>query len=65
MKARILIPLKQSNYNYLNTLLLALVGSKELVEQWWQSPNRAFEMQYPRDVDLDRVTIYLENASFR
>lgn len=65
MKARILIPLKQSNYNYLNTLLLALVGSKELVEQWWQSPNRAFEMQCPRDVDLDRVTIYLENASFR
>jgi len=30
--------------------LLSLLGNQELVEKWWHSPNRAFEMQTPDSV---------------
>jgi hypothetical protein len=30
--------------------LLALLGSQTLVEQWWRSPNRAFDMSSPAEV---------------
>lgn len=38
----------------MDAILLALVGSQELVEQWWTSPNRAFDGRTPMDVlDID------------
>lgn len=46
--------------NYLNSLLMALLGSEELVVLWWESPNRAFADLAPVDVDLYLVCEYLE-----
>jgi hypothetical protein len=36
----------------LNKMLMALLGSQEFVDRWWQSPNYAFEMKTPDDVYL-------------
>ena len=33
-----------------NTLLTALLGNKDLVEQWWKSPNKAFCMDTPEEI---------------
>ena len=46
-------------------LLIALIG-KELAPKWWQSPNRAFNMEKPEDVwklDPESVYQYLMNHS--
>ena len=34
----------------LNELLLAMLGSEELAERWWSSPNKAFGGEIPDDV---------------
>lgn len=34
----------------LNKYLYALLGRQELVDQWWESPNRAFEGRTPNEV---------------
>jgi uncharacterized protein (DUF2384 family) len=34
----------------LNEILLALLGSQELVEAWWSSPNKTFDMEIPDDL---------------
>jgi len=31
-------------------ILKALLGTDELVQRWWSSPNRAFDMQLPDDL---------------
>jgi uncharacterized protein (DUF2384 family) len=31
-------------------ILKALLGSDELVQQWWASPNRAFDGEIPDDL---------------
>lgn len=36
----------------LNKYLYALLGRQELVDQWWESPNRAFEGMAPNEVYL-------------
>lgn len=36
-------------YN-LNELLLSIIGSQELVEQWWATPNKAFDGEIPDDI---------------
>ena len=36
----------------LNRILLALVGREELVEEWWLSKNKAFNMKTPNEVYL-------------
>ena len=33
-----------------NRILKALLGTDELVQRWWSSPNRAFDMQLPDDL---------------
>lgn len=46
----------------LNECLMAMLGSEELVEVWWKSPNKAFEMMTPNAVweeDYDRVRSYV------
>lgn len=45
-------------------LLLALLGSHEFVDAWWNSPNAHFGFQCP--VDCDQRTVYnyvLENSN--
>jgi hypothetical protein len=34
----------------LNEILLQLLGSRELVELWWSSPNKAFDGEIPDDL---------------
>lgn len=50
--------------DYMNSMLLALLGDPQLVAKWWDSPNKAFDMQCPRDVDEQKVRAYLEGHCF-
>ena len=36
--------------NKVNRMLKALLGSDELVQRWWASPNRAFDGEIPDDL---------------
>ena len=45
-----------------NRILYALLGSNELVQKWWSSPNKAFDDITPIEMwdrDKDRVKNYL------
>lgn len=45
-----------------NRILHALLGSDELVQKWWESPNKAFDDITPSEMwnrDKDRVKNYL------
>lgn len=45
-----------------NRILHALLGSNELVQKWWSSPNKAFDDITPIEMwnrDKDRVKDYL------
>ena len=45
-----------------NRILHALLGSEELVKQWWASSNKAFDDMTPSEMwdrDKDRVKNYL------
>ena len=45
-----------------NWLLTALTGSASLVEAWWTSPNKAFDMQEPIvvwETEPEKVYSYL------
>jgi hypothetical protein len=45
-----------------NRILHALLGSDELVQKWWSSPNKAFDDMTPNEMlnrDRDRVKNYL------
>ena len=51
----------------LNTCLFAMLGSDELVNKWWESPNLAFENKTPNEVYeeneqqvIDYVLSYLQ-----
>jgi hypothetical protein len=33
-----------------NEILRSLLGSDELIERWWLSPNKAFDMQLPDEM---------------
>jgi hypothetical protein len=42
-----------------NRLLVAMLGSEELVTKWWVSPNKAFENQTPESVfQADPYKVY-------
>ena len=42
----------------LNTCLFAMLGSDELVNKWWESPNLAFEGKTPLEVfEMDRQDV--------
>ena len=53
--------MEKDNYPYpsSNDLIFSLVGSEELAEKWWVSPNKAFDMRCPKDVDEKEVHDYL------
>lgn len=46
--------------NHVNQLLFKLLGSNDLVNRWWSTPNKAFGMQPPSVVDLPKVLKYLQ-----
>lgn len=50
---------------YLNTLLFSLLGSHELLESWWTSPNKGFNDKCPKDVPDEEVRNYLERFCFQ
>lgn len=37
----------------LNRILFALLGRTELIDQWWESPNKAFAGNTPNEVYWD------------
>ena len=49
-------------YATLNMCLKSMLGSQELVDKWYESPNRAFGMQTPLQMlesgDEPRKTVY-------
>ena len=49
---------------YLNTLLFSLLGSHELLEGWWTSPNKGFNDKCPKDVPDEEVKEYLERYCY-
>jgi hypothetical protein len=51
--------------DYLHNLLVILLGDSKLVMTWWTTPNAAFDMQCPQDVDETLVKNYLESHCFR
>jgi hypothetical protein len=51
-------------YQDLNPYLKALLGENELVEQWWSSPNKAFDGKCPKDVEYDAVEQYVMECCF-
>jgi hypothetical protein len=50
--------------DYLDAMLFALLGNRELIARWWASPNLAFEGQCPCDVDENTIKTYLEGHCF-
>lgn len=49
----------------LSGLLYPMLGSKNLVEQWWTTKNKAFDMKTPDQMlkeDMGRVVKYVFNA---
>lgn len=47
-----------------DALLLALLGNQEFVDRWWTTPNKAFDMAHPEDVDPKRVQEYLIGCAY-
>jgi uncharacterized protein (DUF2384 family) len=44
----------------INQILLSLLGSQELVQKWWSSPNKAFDNEIPDDLyhsDMHNVVV--------
>ena len=50
--------------DYLHLMLMSLLGDPQLVSAWWASPNAAFDMQCPQDVDEQLVKAYLEGHCY-
>jgi hypothetical protein len=51
-------------YKHCNDLLRAMLGSEELVTKWWHSPNKAFDMAHPADVESNKVFEYLMDMAY-
>lgn len=46
-----------------NDILLAIIGSDELVKAWWTTPNFSFNLHSPNACELSRVYAYLLNKT--
>lgn len=42
-----------------DTLLFAMLGDKDLVKRWWDSPNKAFDSRCPETVFLETPQLVL------
>ena len=47
-----------------NLMLISMLGSNDLVDKWWISPNKAFDNKCPVDVDNQDVMKYLMSHCF-
>ena len=50
--------------DYLRAMLFSLLGSHELVDLWWDKPNKGFDMELPKNVPEEEVIKYLEGFCF-
>lgn len=39
-----------TKFEFCNKVLMSLLGSEELVDRWWQSPNVAMAMRTPSEL---------------
>ena len=51
--------------DYINYLVFVLVGRQELVDLWWTTPNRSFNMRCPCELPETEVIKYLESYCFK
>lgn len=54
--------------NDLDEILLSLLGSRELVDNWWNSPNEHFKLDTPQQVwatDPKAVAAYILDHYYR
>jgi len=51
--------LESQHRSVISEALVVMLGSKELADAWWYSPNKAFDMKRPIDTDLEIVRDYL------
>ena len=47
-----------------NLMLISMLGSNDLVDKWWISPNKVFDNKCPVDVDNQDVIKYLMSHCF-
>jgi len=56
-----------TKFEFCNSVLMSLLGSEELVDSWWQSPNIAMGMSTPSELwtkdemGRDFVFTYIKN----
>lgn len=43
----------------IDSMLMGLLGRRDLIEAWWNGSNVAFDLQKPADCDLDQVYSYV------
>jgi hypothetical protein len=43
----------------LEVLVLSMIGDAELADSWWYTPNKAFDMERPIEVDARIIREYL------
>lgn len=43
----------------IDDMLLAMLGSKKFVDQWWTTPNIGFGFEHPVDCDRKQVYTYI------
>jgi len=59
---------KVNTKDSMNSVLLVLLGSRSLVQQWWKTPNKAFDGKTPISLwkgttkDQNEVKLYLIQA---
>ena len=46
-----------------NDILLAIIGSDELVKAWWTTPNFSFNLHSPNSCELSKVYAFLLNRT--
>lgn len=52
----------KQDFDDCSKILMALLGSPELVARWWNIPNKAFDLELPYDVwvkDSNKVKEYI------
>ncbi|NBP03008.1 MAG: hypothetical protein EBU90_23425 [Proteobacteria bacterium] len=50
----------------LNLILMSVLGSEKLIEKWWNSPNKEFNLNTPREIfakEPKRVIEYILSHS--
>jgi len=67
-KKKLLWTVSKRDMITLNRILLALLGSEELVYLWWRSPNKAFNNESPYITYIlnpDKVKQYIYGYAYR